>query len=103
MQIFHKTLGGITECFSLKVELQLQNVILGIIDCQSSSVAINHLLLIYSISDISTYVGWKQSRSLSGALKCFLQNTIRIEKKIAGKNNTLHVHYKKCNFLFDIL
>ena len=77
------------------------NVILGIIDCQSSSVAINHLLLIYKRY---IYICRMEAKSISfRGFKCFLQNIISIKKKIAGKNNTLHVHYKKWNFLFDIL
>ena len=70
-----------------------QNVILGIIDCQSSSVAINHLLLIYKWY---IYICRMEAKSISfRGFKCFLQNIISIEKKIAGKNNTLHMHYKK--------
>ena len=79
-----------------------QNVILGIIDCrQSSSVAINHLLLIHKRY---IYICRMEAKSISfRCFKCFLQNIISREKKIAGKNNTLHLHYKKWNFLFDIL
>ena len=49
-----------------------QSVILGIIDCQSSFVAINHLLLLDE-RYICIHVEWKQSRSLSGALNVFAE------------------------------
>ena len=80
--------------------VSLQNVILGVIDCQSSSVAINHLLLLYKRY---IYICRMEAKSISfRGFKCLLQN-ISIEKMIAVKNNTLHMHYKKWNFLFDIL
>ena len=63
-----------------------QNVILGIIDCQSSFMAISHLLLLYKRY---IYICRMEAKSISlGAFKCFLQNVINIQKKIAVKNNT---------------
>ena len=73
-----------------------QNVILGIIDCQSSSVAINQLLLLYKRY---IYICRMEAKSISNrGFKCFLQNIISIEKKIAVKKNTLHMHYKSRTF-----
>ena len=95
-----KLQNAIASKFSLP-NVSPQYVILGIIDCQSSSVAINHLLLSYKRY---IYICRMEAKSISfRSFKCFLQNTISIEKKIAVKNNTLHMHYKKWNFLFDIL
>ena len=45
-----------------------------------------------------------EAKSISfRGFKCFLQNVINIGKKIAIKNNTLRIHHKKWNILFDIL
>ena len=84
-----------------------QNVILGITNCQSSFVAINHLLLLYKRY---IYICGMEAKSISFmGFKCFLQKVINIEKKMAVKNNTLYMHYKKWNtlgresFKFDIL
>ena len=45
-----------------------------------------------------------EAKSISfWGFKCFLQNIINIEKKIEVRNNTLRMHYKKLNFLVDIL
>ena len=63
-----------------------QNVILGIIDCQSSFVATNHLLLLYKRY---IYTCMMEAKSISfRGFKCFLQNIINIEKNIAAKNDT---------------
>ena len=73
-----------------------QNVILGIIDCQSSSVAINHLLLIYKRY---IYICRMEAKLISfRGFKCFLQNIISIEKKIAGKNNNCTCTIKSGTF-----
>ena len=77
-----------------------QNVILEIIDCQSSFVSINHLLLLHKRY---IYICRMEAKSIFfKGFKCFLQNITNIEKKIAAKNNTLRMHYKKWNFLFNI-
>ena len=76
--------------------LSPQNVVLGIIDCQSSFVAINHLLLLYKRY---IHLCRMEVKSISsGASNVFLQNITNIEKKKTAKNNILRITTKSETF-----